>query len=80
MTRGKAIHLKCLECSGNVAKDVTLCTLLDCPLWQFRCGCSMDTARYRSRIKNAFEKYPKDIVAIKDMGIKTDVFLGMKSQ
>ena len=80
MTRQKAIHLKCLECSGNIAKDVTLCILFDCPLWQFRCGCSVDTTRYRNRIENAFKKYPKDLGDIEDMGIRAESFLGMKSQ
>jgi hypothetical protein len=37
ITPVRAIKLKCLECSGN-AKEVKLCTMSDCPLFEYRLG------------------------------------------
>ena len=34
----RAIRLKCLDCSGMSAKEVKLCHLWECPLWQYRMG------------------------------------------
>ena len=34
----KAIRLKCLDCTCNQAKEVTLCTVTNCPLYAFRTG------------------------------------------
>lgn len=34
----KAIRLKCLECSAGSHKEVTLCPITDCELYQFRSG------------------------------------------
>ena len=31
-----AIRAKCLECSGNNAKEVDACPIEDCPLYTFR--------------------------------------------
>lgn len=31
-----AVKLKCLECSGNVKKEVSQCTVMNCALWSFR--------------------------------------------
>jgi len=38
MTRDKAIRMKCLECAGDSALEVTLCHITDCHLWPFRIG------------------------------------------
>lgn len=34
----KAIKAKCLDCSGEVKKEVRECIILDCPLYSFRLG------------------------------------------
>ena len=34
----KAIRLKCLDCTCNQAKEVTLCTAENCPLYPYRKG------------------------------------------
>jgi len=33
-----AIRLKCLDCSGNSAKEIRFCTIDDCPLYIYRFG------------------------------------------
>ena len=38
MTSLKAIRLKCLECSAGSAKEVRLCPIKDCNLYQYRLG------------------------------------------
>lgn len=40
MTRGKAIHQKCLDCSENTTA-LRCCPVLNCPLWQYRFGRSL---------------------------------------
>jgi hypothetical protein len=73
VTRQKAIALKCLECSGS-SKEVTLCHLFDCPLWEFRCGYSISTTRYKQRIESAFSRYTKDLEEIRKLGVDTAFF------
>ncbi len=34
----KAIRLKCLDCCCNSSKEVSLCIIPECPLFQFRYG------------------------------------------
>ncbi len=31
-----AINAKCYDCCGFSRKEVTLCEMMDCPLWQLR--------------------------------------------
>ena len=38
MTPLKAIRLNCLECCVGSAKEVRLCQIPDCPLFQYRLG------------------------------------------
>lgn len=37
-----AIKLFCLECVGDSLKDVKECTVVACPLWQYRPGAGKD--------------------------------------
>ena len=34
----RAIRRKCLDCSNNQTKEVTLCELENCALWRYRMG------------------------------------------
>lgn len=34
----RALRLKCLDCCNGSAKEVRLCTAVDCPSWPFRMG------------------------------------------
>ena len=38
LTPLQAIRQNCLECSGNSASEVKLCTRSECPLYPFRLG------------------------------------------
>ncbi len=49
-----------MECCGNGPKEVTLCQIVDCPLWQFRCGYSMLTKNYSERMTKASKNYPNE--------------------
>ena len=60
MTKSQAIRLKCLDCSGNTPKEVTLCHIVDCPLWQYRFGCSFKSKQYKQRMERAKKKYSAD--------------------
>ena len=70
MNKSQAIKLKCLDCAGDSPKEVTLCHIVDCPLWQFRFGYSMKDKRYETRVMTAKKRYPSDfqemVVALLD--------------
>jgi len=34
----RALRLKCLDCCNGAAREVRLCTAVDCPSWPFRMG------------------------------------------
>jgi len=61
MTKQRAIYLNCLDCAGGSPKEVTLCVLFDCPLWEYRSGYHISSGRYRKRIQKAFSKNTEDI-------------------
>ncbi|KPJ65095.1 hypothetical protein AMJ44_11005 [candidate division WOR-1 bacterium DG_54_3] len=60
MNKSNAIRNKCLECSGDSPKEVTLCLTVDCPLWQFRFGYSNKDRRYKQRMEAAKRNYPEE--------------------
>ena len=60
MNKSQAIRKKCLECSGGSPKEVTLCLIVDCPLWPFRFGYSIRDKRYEKRMKAAKKNYPEE--------------------
>ena len=61
MTRAKSIAKYCLECSGGSSKEVTLCFLVSCPLWEYRLGNSPKSKAYKQRMKRAIKKYPQEL-------------------
>lgn len=60
MNKSQVIKLKCLDCAGDSPKEVTLCHVVDCPLWPFRFGYSMRDKRFNRRMEAAKKNYPKD--------------------
>ena len=50
LTRAKAIWAKCLDC-GGCALEVTLCQVMDCPLWYYRMGGVADSDRNIARVR-----------------------------
>ena len=54
LNRRKAIHERCLNCSGWSHKAVTNCTFDGCPLHPFRSGMGKQNAKAR---KKAIRKY-----------------------
>lgn len=59
MSRAKAIQQYCSECA-NSPKEVSLCQLIDCPLYPYRFGYSSNDKRYKKRMETAKKNYPKD--------------------
>jgi len=45
----KAVRKKCLDCSGESAKDVELCPIKSCTLWPFRFGKRPATAERKGK-------------------------------
>jgi len=56
LSGSKAIKAKCLDCAGST-KEVTLCHIFDCPLWQWRCGCHINSTVYKNRMKASFKNH-----------------------
>ena len=44
ITRGRAIRLKCLDCSCGNSTEVRRCPATNCPLWRYRLGNEKKTA------------------------------------
>lgn len=49
----KAIRANCLECSGNVPKEVKNCIIPNCPMYQYRMGFNLN--RSKTKLKNLIE-------------------------
>lgn len=74
LTRPQAVRLKCLDC-GDCPKEVTLCHIFDCPLWQYRCGYSVKSPQYRKRIEQAKVRYSQEFKELVRMGVDISFFL-----
>jgi hypothetical protein len=59
MNKSDAVRKKCLECAGGSPKEVTLCHIVDCPLWPYRFGYSMNDKRFWKRMASAKKRSPK---------------------
>ena len=64
----KRIKMKCLGCAGN-SKEITLCHLVDCPLWAVRFGYPQNNKQYKQRMKRAETYYAEDFKELKRQGI-----------
>lgn len=70
----KRIAMKCLDCSGGISKEVTLCHLFDCPLWAARFGFPLKSNRYQQRMKRAENNYVNEFKELKKIGIDISDF------
>ena len=71
----KRIALKCLDCCGGSAKEVTLCHSFSCPLWAVRFGYPMRNKRYKERMEKARERFTEEFKELAELGIKPSNFL-----
>ena len=60
MNKSQAIRANCLDCSGVSPKEVTICHIVNCPLWPFRFGYSTKDKRYKRRMEAAKRNYPEE--------------------
>ena len=75
MTQTKAIAKFCRECVGGNARDVTLCTGFNCPLWPFRLGCTMRSKVYAARVRGTWAAGGYAVKETAALGLKMDDFL-----
>lgn len=80
MTKGRAIYLKCLDCAAGDRNEVLFCTLLDCPLWEYRCGCHVSSRRYRDRIERGFQTFTRIVAELRSQGLDCRNFLRNDAQ
>ena len=64
MSKSQAIKKKCLDCSGGSPKEVTLCIIIDCPLWPYRLGFSTKDKRYKKRMQSAKRRFPQEFAEV----------------
>lgn len=74
LSKARATARNCLECAGDSAKDVTLCHVFDCPLWEWRLGTHCSGKGPRSRVRRAIEANPDLMAEMKAMGVETSRF------
>lgn len=74
MTRARAIAKHCFECAGNSHKEVTLCHIFDCPLWEYRTGQSLKSKAYQHRMRKAVKRYAKELKELEAEGISVAPF------
>jgi hypothetical protein len=60
LSRPRAVKEYCVECSGGTPQEVTICGLVDCPLWGFRFGGSPDSPSFKRRMSDAKERKPEE--------------------
>jgi hypothetical protein len=75
MTKQKAIYLKCIDCSGGDRKDVLFCSLSECSLWEYRCGCHISSVKYRAKIERGWESHRKIAEELQRDGLDMAFFL-----
>ena len=59
-SRPSAIREHCVECSGGSAQDVTICGIVDCPLWGLRFGGKPGSPAFIKRMESAKERNPEE--------------------
>lgn len=64
-TKAKAIKEFCFECSGDSAKEVTLCVCPGCPLWPYRTGNHLTSTVYKKRMATAAVNYAEEVTDIR---------------
>lgn len=74
MTKAKAIKEFCYTCAGDNTKEVTLCTVFDCPLWEYRTGSHVSSVAYQRRIEAAFKNWANDFKNMSREGANLAVF------
>lgn len=67
MTRSQKIKKKCLQYCSYTQKELSLCHIVDCPLWTNRFGYSMKDKRFWKRMETARKNYPKDFAELLEL-------------
>ena len=71
-SRAKAVKDKCLECSGGSPLEVTLCVVVQCPLWRFRTGNDTSQA-YWQRLARVLRNHPETVEIWKENGLEESI-------
>jgi hypothetical protein len=68
MNRTKAIKEHCLDCAGESDKELVLCCLFDCPLWQYRTGHDLRSKTYQTRMMKYKTLYADELERMRISG------------
>jgi hypothetical protein len=65
--KAEAIKQMCLSCAGGHPKEVTLCQVIDCPLWIYRFGYGYRDKRFLIRMNKARANYPDEFSELRNI-------------
>ena len=73
----RALRLRCIDCSGDSAAEVRLCTAVTCPAWPFRMGKSPwrspVTEEQRARLKDHAFGSPANRLGTQKSGVQIEL-------
>ena len=73
----RALRLRCVDCSGDSAAEVRLCTAVTCPAWPFRMGKSPwrspVTEEQRARLKDHAFASPANRLGTQKSGVQIEL-------
>jgi len=78
-TRKYLIKKYCFECSGNSYIEVTICPVINCPLWWYRMGGEADSPSCIKRVQNNIANYPEIFKQWKDSGVEAKLLKKIES-
>lgn len=74
MNRTRAIKEHCFDCAGENDKEVGLCCLFDCPLWQYRTGHDLKSKTYQNRMLRYKTSCAEDLERMRRTGLDISRF------
>jgi len=73
-SRPAAIRVFCLECVGDVAYEVALCTGGNCPLWEWRFASHYSTPGNIKRVQRTWEAHRDAVKEAEALGLDTEFY------
>jgi hypothetical protein len=70
----KCIREYCRDCAGESTREVDLCHLFDCPLWEYRTGNHVSSPTYKKRMAGSIARSSDEVRELEQMGINVALF------
>jgi len=73
-SRPGAMRTFCLECVGDKAHDVALCTAGACPIWEWRFGSHYSTPGNIKRVQTTWKGHADDVKEVEALGLDIEFY------